>query len=404
MSAALSPWPIVPLGNIACVSSGGTPSRKIPAYWSGDIPWITTSLIDFNEIHAAEEFITTEGVMKSSAKVYPKGTLLMAMFGQGVTRGKVAVLGIDAAFNQACVGITPVRGINAEYLYQFLANNYNEIRQLSNSGSQENLNAGLIKGIGVPMPSIDEQIGIAHLGSTWDRAIRQLKDLIVAKHRSRNGFVQRLLSGSLRFQEYEKCVPEKVSLIDVLTKVADSVDLNHDEMYREIGVRSHGKGIFHKEPVTGRSLGNKRVYRVVPGCLTLNIVFAWERAVAITTDDEDGMIASHRFPMFRPDGNRLLAEYALLYLLSKKGAESLGLASPGGAGRNRTLSQTDFLKNRIPLPSLAEQRRIVNFVLVADKEIDLLQKQLELLKLQKKGLMQKLFNGKVRVKLPKGAK
>ena len=109
------------------------------------------------------------------------------------------------------------------------------------------------------------------------------------------------------------------------------------------------------------------------------------------------MIASHRFPMFRPDPGRLLAEYALLYLLSKKGSEALELASPGGAGRNRTLSQTAFLKNRIPLPSISEQRSVVSFVQVLDQEIDLLRKQLEALREQKKGLMQKLLTGQVRV-------
>ncbi len=102
--------------------------------------------------------------------------------------------------------------------------------------------------------------------------------------------------------------------------------------------------------------------------------------------------------MFRPDSRRLLAEYALLYLLStNKGSEALELASPGGAGRNRTLSQSEFLKIRIPLPSLAEQRKIVALVQAADREIDLLRKQLGALKRQKKGLMQKLLTGKLRV-------
>jgi restriction endonuclease S subunit len=249
------------------------------------------------------------------------------------------------------------------------------------------------------LPPIEEQEKIAAVLSSWDRGIWKLSDLIATKLRSREGLVQRLLSGSLRFQEYSKRAHEHVPLNSVLAKVSDSVIPSASEMYREIGVRSHGKGIFHKEPVSGDSLGNKRVYRVVPGCLTVNIVFAWERAVAITTEREAGMIASHRFPMFRPSPDRLLAEYVLLYLLSKKGSEALELASPGGAGRNRTLSQTGFLKNLIPLPSVAEQRRVVTFVQTADREIDLLRKQLEALKQQKKGLMQKLLTGEVRVKI-----
>lgn len=159
-------WRSVKLGDIAKVTTGGTPSRKEPGHWNGEVPGITTSLINFNLIEAAEQYLTSEGVADSSAKVFPRGTLLMAMFGQGVTRGKVAILGIDAACNQACVGIVPTAEANSEYLYQFLAQNYDAIRQLSNSGSQENLNAGLIKGIDVVLPPLPEQRTIAAILST----------------------------------------------------------------------------------------------------------------------------------------------------------------------------------------------------------------------------------------------
>ncbi len=270
-------------------------------------------------------------------------------------------------------------------------------RATGTSGSMKNIPQASFLTIPVFRHSTREQIAIAALLDCWDRGIRHLSDLIAAKVLTREGLVQRLLNGSLRFRGYSKNALEGVPLQNVLLKVSDAVVPGAQEMYREIGIRSHGKGIFHKEPVSGESLGNKRVFRVVPGCLTFNIVFAWERALAITTDHEDGMIASHRFPMFRPDATRLLAEYALLYLLSKKGAEALDLASPGGAGRNRTLSQTAFLKNLIPLPSVPEQRKIVELVKTVDHEIELLRKQLNALKQQKRGLMQKLLTGKVRV-------
>lgn len=81
-----STWTKTTIGKIASVSTGGTPSRKIADYWGGEIPWVTTSLVDFNTITETEECITQLGVANSSAKVFPKGTLLMAMFGQGVTR------------------------------------------------------------------------------------------------------------------------------------------------------------------------------------------------------------------------------------------------------------------------------------------------------------------------------
>jgi type I restriction enzyme S subunit len=129
--------------------------------------------------------------------------------------------------------------------------------------------------------------------------------------------------------------------------------------YREIGIRSHGRGIFHKEPVSGASLGNKKVFWVEPGDFVLNIVFAWEGAVGMVSDAEKGMIGSHRFPTFRADPTQLNARFLLHYFRTKEGLNALQRLSPGGAGRNRTLSRKAFLKLEIPLPSLLEQRLVV---------------------------------------------
>src|SRR5436305_6627305 len=110
-----------------------------------------------------------------------------------------------------------------------------------------------------------------------------------------------------------------IKLSTVLKRVTRVADVSPDETYREIGVRSHGKGLFHKEPVLGKSLGDKRVYYVQPRCLVLNIVFAWEQAVAITTEKEAGMIASHRFPMYQPVGGAVDLRYLLQFFKSKRG-------------------------------------------------------------------------------------
>jgi len=96
----------------------------------------------------------------------------------------------------------------------------------------------------------------------------------------------------LRFPEFgEEFEIRKIK--DLFNRAPESVDVKQEELYREIGIRSHGKGIFHKPPVFGESLGNKRVFWVKEDSLVLNIVFAWEQAVAKTTSDETGMIASH---------------------------------------------------------------------------------------------------------------
>lgn len=132
-------WEVKNLGEVADISSGGTPNRAIPYYWNGNIPWVSTTLIDFNTIKETNEFVTDEGLKNSSAKLFPIGTLLMAMYGQRKTRGKIAVLGIEASTNQACCAIMVNKSIlDYFFVFQNLAKRYDEIRDLSNQGGQEN--------------------------------------------------------------------------------------------------------------------------------------------------------------------------------------------------------------------------------------------------------------------------
>jgi type I restriction enzyme S subunit len=146
---------------------------------------------------------------------------------------------------------------------------------------------------------------------------------------------------------------------DVLKHVPRPIDVDGAAEYREIGIRSHGRGLFHKEPVSGAALGDKKVFWVEPGDFVLNIVFAWEGAVGIVSDAEEGMIGSHRFPTFRADSVRLDSRFLLHYFRTKEGLDALLRVSPGGAGRNRTLSKKAFLDIEVPLPPLHEQRRVV---------------------------------------------
>lgn len=153
-----------------------------------------------------------------------------------------------------------------------------------------------------------------------------------------------------------------VRLGDVLTRVRRPILVDPESKYREIGIRSHGKGIFHKEPRRGIELGSKKIFAIEPGDLVLNIVFAWEGAVAVASYNEQGMCASHRFPTYRPVSEGCDIRYIARYLLSEPGLQILRLASPGSAGRNRTLNQTAMLEQSILLPSRAEQWRIMDLL------------------------------------------
>lgn len=181
------------------------------------------------------------------------------------------------------------------------------------------------------------------------------------------------------------------TIAECLERVEHPVEVQANEMYTQIGIRSHGKGLFYKEPVTGDSLGNKSVFWIEPDCFILNIVFAWEQAVGKTTQAEAGMIGSHRFPMYRPINGSIDIDYLISYLLTKRGTDILEAASPGGAGRNRTLGQDRFMKSRIVLPPLDEQKKIAEILSTQDKAIELQGRKIEELKRFKKGCLEKMF-------------
>ena len=184
---------------------------------------------------------------------------------------------------------------------------------------------------------------------------------------------------------------------ECLQRVGMPVKIQPNQLYTQIGIRSHGKGLFYKEPVTGAALGNKSVFWIEPDCFIVNIVFAWEQAIGKTTQAEVGMIASHRFPMYRPIDNKVDINYLIAFFLTKRGTDVLEAASPGGAGRNKTLGQDRFSKSMVVLPPIEEQQKIAAILTTQDKVIELKEKLLAEKQRQKKYLMQVLLTGKKRL-------
>ncbi|MCA6381469.1 MAG: N-6 DNA methylase [Cytophagales bacterium] len=153
-------WEMVELQEVCNVTSGGTPDRNINGYWNGTIPYIKTGEIFFNRITKAEEFITEAGLKNSSTRLIAPGTILMAMYGQGVTRGRVAILEFEAAINQAVAAISKKNDeINLEFLFYQLQGMYKYLRMISDArgGNQSNLNAKLIKELKICLPPKDIQ-------------------------------------------------------------------------------------------------------------------------------------------------------------------------------------------------------------------------------------------------------
>lgn len=152
----------------------------------------------------------------------------------------------------------------------------------------------------------------------------------------------------------------RVTLADVAPIVRRPVEIRHDQSYPELGVRSFGRGTFHKPALPGAEVGTKRLFRIEPGDLVFSNVFAWEGAIAVASHADSGRFGSHRFITCVVDSGRAHATYLKLYLTaSQDGRAQVRQASPGGAGRNRTLGVEKMGEIQVPLPPLSEQHALI---------------------------------------------
>lgn len=156
-------WAAVPLGEVATISTGTTPSTAKAAYWSGTIPFIKTSEIINNEITSAKSNVTDNAIRDYRLKLYQPGTVFLAMYGQGKTRGQVALLRIAATTSQNTGAIVAGASLDSEFLWLYLLSRYEHLRASGIQGHISHLNAGYLKQVIVPVPPRHEQQAIARI-------------------------------------------------------------------------------------------------------------------------------------------------------------------------------------------------------------------------------------------------
>ena len=199
-------WELKPISAHFSVVSGGTPSRRVREFWmDGTIPWVKTTEIDYCVITNTEEYITQLGLEQSAAKILLPGTLLLAMYGQGVTRGKVAILGIEATCNQACAAISPNDGaVDTKYLYHFLVFRYESIRQLAHGGQQQNLNLEIVRNLPMSIPpDIETQGEIVDILDAIDRKIDLHQRKRAVLEELFKTLLHKLMTGEIQMEELD---------------------------------------------------------------------------------------------------------------------------------------------------------------------------------------------------------
>ena len=395
-------WEIVKLGKLTTVETGKTPLRSNKQFWdNGTINWATTTEVNETYIVSTNEKITNQAVAELKMKILPINTVLLAMYGQGKTRGKVALLRIESTINQAFASIKPNKNYSTNFVFNYLDKSYEKIRDLSHGSNQDNLNLDIVKALQIPLPPLKEQEKIAEILTTWDEAITKQTELLEAKELQKKALMQKLLSGEVRFDGFSD--KWKEVRIDKLFDFKKGQELSKEKLekngifecilYGEL-YTTYSEVISEIKSKTNIKEGIKSKIDdiLIPASTTTSAI---DLAIA-STIQKDNVLIGGDINILRKKTNNINGEFISKYLTHIKKME---IAKYAQGITIIHLYSKDFKHLKIQLPSLPEQQKIAEVLSLADDEINLLKNELEELNLQKKALMQKLLTGEVRVKV-----
>ena len=292
------------------------------------------------------------------------------------------------------------RGVAAIKGNEFIFQNLGKMKsdgywtRYSTGSTFESINSTDIKEAIISVPAIEEQDKIGSFFQQLDETIALHQRKLDLLKEQKKGYLQKMFPKNgakvpeLRFKGFTGDWEER-KLGELVEQIIREVPKPNKPYYR-MSVRSHAKGTFKQFVDNPENVAMDKLFVVKKDDLVVNITFAWEHAIAVVNEENDGLLVSHRFPTYRADGKSDI-EF-LHHVVSKENfRRKLEFISPGGAGRNRVLNKKDFLKLKIFVPKIEEQQKIGSFFKQLDNTIALHQRKLDLLKEQKKGFLQKMF-------------
>jgi len=198
-------WRWLTVGDVARVGTGATPNRSNPNYWGGgDIPWVTSAAVNEPYVDQPSEYVTRTALAETNLTVYPPGTLLVAMYGEGKTRGKCTELRIAAATNQALAALEVDPSVRS-YLKLVLEHSYEKLRNVASGGVQPNLNLRLVRSLRVPLPPKEEQERIVAEVDRRLSIVREVESEVVANLKRAQALRQAVLASA--FASASEAVP-----------------------------------------------------------------------------------------------------------------------------------------------------------------------------------------------------
>jgi type I restriction enzyme S subunit len=377
-------WINTTLGEICFTTSGGTPSRRNDNYYNGSIPWVKSGELDKGIIYETEEYITEEAIKNSSAKLFPKGTLLIALY--GATIGKLAFLGTDASTNQAICGIYENENINSKYLYHYLFYKKRFLIGQGTGGAQPNISQTILKKLELPLPPLPEQraivVKIEQLLSELDNGIANLKTAQEQLKVYRQAVLKKAFEGKFTYKWRRDNGIDSKSW--GMVQLDDVVEIISGKNQKEV---ENPNGIY---PIYGSAgkFGRANAYRCIEGTTIVgrkgNInspIFVNEKFWNVDT-------AFGLFPNEKIDN--LFLFYFCLSFNFKKLDKSTTIPS---------LAKRDIQKIKMPICNILEQHQIVQQIesrlSVCDKVDETITENLQKAEALRQSILKKAFAGEL---------
>jgi type I restriction enzyme S subunit len=398
-------WQVVKISDVSKTYAGGTPSRYNKSFFNGDILWVKSGEVDGQFIEGTSERITEEALQKSSAKIIPENTVLIAMY--GATAGKVGFLKREGASNQAVLAIPNNKvNFNSLFMYYLLSSKTEKIMKTTQGTGQPNLSKTLVERTKILLPTLKEQQKIADILSKVDEQIDLTEKIIDKTEEMKKGLMQKLLTKGIGHTKFKKTELGEIPMeweIRQLKQIAKNIQYGYTTSSKQdkVGPKflritdiQNGNVDWNSVPYCECNDGEFKKYQLKTG----DIVFARTGATTgksyIIKSPPDSIFASYLIKV------RINDDYSKEFIhfffqtndYWKQIKSNVAGSSQGG------VNATKLSNLKISIPNTYdEQKQIASILSKVDEHIQDNKKELKHLKELKKGLMQDLLTGKVRV-------
>lgn len=377
----------LPLGDIATFKSGGTPSKSNADYWGGEFPWVSAKDLKFPVITDSIDRLTQIGF--EAANIATENSLLILVRGMTLFKDvPVCLAGRDVAFNQDIKALVVSEEINPLYLMFYLHSQKNRLLELVDSAGHGTgrLDTDLLKSFPVVVPPLPQQTAISSLLSTWNLAIKKTERLIAAKEKGYLSLLSSLIGNGKYPHGHIREFATEVSKRNSGAKIAQVLSVTNRNGF----VLPEDQ--FERQ-VASSDLSNYKV--VTSGQYAYNPSRINVGSIARLEHWDVGVL-SPMYVIFRLDETKVNSDFFLHWLESHEAKQRISKSAQGSV--RETVSFTDLAAIPFPLPFIDQQKQIAAILTTARQEIDLLKKQAEAYRKQKRGLMQRLLTGEWRVK------